>query len=126
MPYSNKLHWAACRMGLETWGCDFMATNSPDIKRIDMADIMRLLKEPGKEEVSVMSAIVYEAIKEDLEEARKAGREEALEEARREYEECIRKVAIGCLMSGVDPDIVAANTGFTLDELMNLMTSMVS
>ena len=85
-----------------------------------------------------MHSIVYEAFKEDIEEAREKGREigreeareaareEAREEARREYEECVRKVAIGCLMSGVDPDIVAANTGYTLDELADLLVSTIN
>ena len=78
-----------------------------------------------------MSDTVYRFFKEDLEEAYEEGRKEAeearreAEKIRREYEEWLRKVAIGFLMCGVDPNIVSANTGYSLDELADLMASAV-
>ncbi len=65
-----------------------------------------------------MSETVYKAIKENLEEAWKEG----FEKGRKETTE---KIAIGFLMSGVDPDIVAAVTGYTQDELVNLLFSTI-
>ena len=75
-----------------------------------------------------MSTIVYEAFKDDIEAAFAKGREEAEQEVRREtekirreYKEWLRKVAIGCLMSGVDPDIVCRATGYSLCKLMGMV-----
>ena len=45
-----------------------------------------------------MSSIVYEAFKEDIDEARNEGREKGREEARREYEEWKREVVLDLLM----------------------------
>ena len=65
-----------------------------------------------------MSETVYRAIRQDLKEAYKAAFEEAYEKARRETTE---RMAIGCLKSGVDPYIVAAVTGYSLEELADLL-----
>ena len=99
---------------LETWGCDFMATDSADISRKDMAEIMRLIKETGEEEVNVMSSVVYQAIKKNLEETLKEG----IEKGREENRESTARVLVE---SGVDLDIILKATGYSLEELASLM-----
>ena len=76
--------------------------------------------------MNIMNLVLYQALLKDMDEAREKGREEGRKEARREYEEWLRKVAIGCLKSGVDPDIVCKATGYTPYRLMNLMDSEIS
>ena len=71
--------------------------------------------------MSIMNLIVYEAFLKDVEEARENGRKIGRKEARREYDEWLRKVATGCLMSGVDPDIVCRATGYSMYKLMDMM-----
>lgn len=112
---------------LETWGCDFMAKDIAAITRKDMAEIMRLLKETGDEGVSLMSAIMYQAFKADIEEAREEGLEEGIEKGIEKGSRATTvKMARGLLASGVDPNIVAENAGYTLDELADLLVSTVS
>ncbi len=65
-----------------------------------------------------MSSVVYQAIKKNLEETLKEG----IEKGRKETTE---KMAVEFLMRGGDPDIIAAATGYTMDELMSLMVSAV-
>lgn len=85
---------------------------------------MRLVKEPREEEVTVMSPIVYEAIKEDLEAIREEGRKE-VEKIRREAEERREAAARVLLDSGVDETIICKATLYTLDELKDLQAPAV-
>ena len=75
---------------------------------------MRLIKETGEEEVNVMSSVVYQAIKKNLEETLKEG----IEKGREENRESTARVLVE---SGVDLDIILKATGYSLEELASLM-----
>ncbi len=98
---------------LETWGCDFMAKDSADITRSDMADLMQLVKESGEVGVSIMSMVEWKAMQAAREEGREVGREEGRKEEREEN-------AVKLLVLGVDPNKISEAMGFSAEKLKDL------
>ena len=94
---------------LLVYGHDLRTKDWHDIQRSDLAELMKVAKEPIAEGVSLMNAVMLKMLEEDREETR---RETRLEER--------QEIAKHLLADNVDVDKIVEYTGLPRDEVLKL------
>ena len=90
---------------LLVYGHDLRTKDWHDIQRSDLAELMKVAKEPIAEGVSLMNAVMLKMLEEDREETR-----------REDWREFARKL----LADNVDVDKIVKYTGLSRDEILKL------
>lgn len=98
---------------LLVYGHDLRTTDWHDIQRQDLADLMKLAKEPIAEGVSLMNAVMLKMLEEDREETRRETRRQTQLEDWTEF-------AKRLLALKLDMDIIEKATGLPRDEVLKL------
>ena len=91
------------------FGHDLRCSDWKDMQRSDLAEIMRVAKEPIAEGVSAMNAVLWKKL------------EDTREETRREKD---REFAKMLLKDGIDMQIINKYTGLSLNEIQDLAISL--